>query len=317
MHMTSAVKDSCDLLISYYNAADRAFLMEHSSLLLGGALLYMNENREVDPAVLKSCREILRREENIFSLYRSTAELSLIFLMSLSEDPLAVLKRVEHVTEKIATFWSRSEALSAAMTIVSGCATPFEYDEKVLQTRELLQEMDRVHPMLTGENDLPFAALLAVNETYERDLLEEAEKCYRYLRKEVKTSHECAQIMSLILSIYPKAAHVKVGKIKAIAEGLRTSSRGLTPNRTAAILAILTEAEGARKDIIKDLLEAEDHLCEFYPAKGLFGIGYTNRRLAATFLIALLRSHSQRLSPAAVSVMTSLFIDSVAQRSSC
>ncbi|MBR2794763.1 MAG: DUF4003 family protein, partial [Solobacterium sp.] len=95
--MTSAVKDSCDLLISYYNAADRAFLMEHSSLLLAVALLYMNENREVDPAVLKSSREILRREENIFSLYRSTAELSLVFLMSLSEDPLAVLKRVEHV----------------------------------------------------------------------------------------------------------------------------------------------------------------------------------------------------------------------------
>ena len=308
--MNPAVKEYCDQLIANYRAADTAFLMEHSCHLVCGSLMYLNENREVDPALLKECRKLLRKEESAFSYFRGSAELSVVFLMSLAEEPLTVLKQLEHVIERLSNIWSMNEVLSAAVAIISH-ASPFEFDEKAARTRELLEMMKQDHPFLTAQNDLPFAALLAVNEEPGQDLLAEAEECYRLLRKHVTSSHEFTQILSLILSIYPASPADKCGRINEIALGYRKIGELFYATRIDSILGILAQPDGADEEIVSCLQEADQYLSDFFAMKGSFGNGYANRRISEVLITALLFSSGKRLSPAAVSVMFALFANFV------
>ena len=313
--MENALKDSCDRLTACYRAADSAFLMEHSTLLLSGCLLCMRQGKEADPVRLRECRALLKKEESVFSLYRSTGELALCFLMALSDDPLAALRKTEHVTEKLANFWSGSEALSAAIMITEN-ASFSEFDDKALRTRDILNEMNRNHPVLTAENDLPFAALLAVNESEGRDLLQDAEDCYRLIRKGMKTSHETAQILSLILSIYPSAPKAKVGRISNITKSLLSRAPRFSLDKPAALIGILAEAGGSKDGLAEDIADADAYLESFPVMKGLFGNGSANRKIASIFLTAL--THAIKpLSSSACCTMTALALDSVSRTRSC
>lgn len=290
------MENKCLKLVENYRILAAGNKMEFTEMLLACAGIYLAAGREPDMDRVKECKKLLKSKAGIFSNFRGSDELLVRCKMALAPDPALYFESVEKEYQRIKTFFSGEQTVLAAMILAEqdGSGSLAE------KTKSIYKEMKDAHPWLTSENDLPFAALMAVSGRDASAVYAEAEEIYALLKEKLKADKNTMQMLSHILAIRSGRAEEKCEKLCALAAGLKAAGRSLGRGSRLAILGILADSGLPADTLVDRICEADDFLKQHKPFHGLFGVGRECRRMFAVQMVQASLSEEDSLGTSAM-----------------
>ena len=290
------MENKCLKLVENYRILAAGNKMEFTEMLLACAGIYLAAGREPDMDRVKECKKLLKSKAGIFSNFRGSDELLVRCKMALAPDPALYFESVEREYQHIKTFFSGEQTVLAAMILAEqdGSGSLAE------KTKSIYKEMKEAHPWLTSENDLPFAALMAVSGRDASAVYAEAEEIYALLKEKLKADKNTMQMLSHILAIRSGRAEEKCEKLCALAAGLKAAGHSLGRGSRLAILGILADSGLPADTLVDRICEADDFLKQHKPFHGLFGVGRECRRMFAVQMVQASLSEEDSLGTSAM-----------------
>ena len=290
------MENKCLKLVENYRILAAGNKMEFTEMLLACAGIYLAAGREPDMDRVKECKKLLKSKAGIFSNFRGSDELLVRCKMALAPDPALYFESVEREYQHIKTFFSGEQTVLAAMILAEqdGSGSLAE------KTKSIYKEMKDAHPWLTSENDLPFAALMAVSGRDASAVYAEAEEIYALLKEKLKADKNTMQMLSHILAIRSGRAEEKCEKLCALAAGLKAAGHSLGRGSRLAILGILADSGLPADTLVDRICEADDFLKQHKPFHGLFGVGRECRRMFAVQMVQASLSEEDSLGTSAM-----------------
>lgn len=265
--MNIELQSRCDLLAANKKALEKGFKWDNSTMSLAVAALFASQNKAVDVERLKECAAILKDKTNAFSEFRGNVKLLMIAKMSVSDNPEQYYVDVNTTYMKLkkSKIMGSEYKILAAMTICDyvGQGDPTPYIDKV---NDLYAKMKKNHKILTGEEDIPFAAILAVSGIDTDVLIEDMEKDYAYLKKKFSAGNPL-QSLSHVLAVDSSTVEEKCEKVKAVYDALKASKHKFDNGTGLPILGALSMLSATTDEIVADMIAADDYL------KGIRGFG--------------------------------------------
>ena len=290
------MENKCLKLVENYRILAAGNKMEFTEMLLACAGIYLAAGREPDMDRVKECKKLLKSKAGIFSNFRGSDELLVRCKMALAPDPALYFESVEREYQHIKTFFSGEQTVLAAMILAEqdGSGSLAE------KTKSIYKEMKEAHPWLTSEDDLPFAALMAVSGRDASAVYAEAEEIYALLKEKLKADKNTMQMLSHILAIRSGRAEEKCEKLCALAAGLKAAGHSLGRGGRLAILGILADSGLPADTLVDRICEADDFLKQHKPFHGLFGVGRECRRMFAVQMVQASLSEEDSLGMSAM-----------------
>ena len=279
--MDRQTESNCLALVENYRVLAAGNKLEFQEMILACAGIYLAAGANPDMSRVEECKKLLKSKAGIFSNFRGSDELLVRCKMALAEDPELYFKNLEEEYQRIKTFFSGEQTVLAAMILAEQGGTEVLAEK----TKQIYKEMKEAHPWLTSENDLPFAALMAVSGRDASAVYAEAEEIYALLQNNLRADRDTLQMLSHILAIRSGSAEEKCGKICALAEGLKAAGHSLGRGSRLAILGILADSGLPADALVDRICEADDFLKQHKPFSGLFGVGKDCRRMFAVQMV--------------------------------
>lgn len=279
--MDRLTESKCLGLIENYRVLKTDNKMEFSEMVLACAEIYLDAGAAPDADKLRACKKLLKSKAGIFSNFRGTDELLVRCKMALAADPALYFERLEKEYGQLKSFFSGEQTVLAAMIL----AEQGDSEDLAERTKQIYREMKTAHPWLTSENDLPFAALMAVSGRDVSAVYAEAEEIYALLRKKLHADSNTLQMLSHILAIRSGRAEAKVEKLCALSDGLRAARHSLGRGSRLAILGLLADSGLNAESLVERICETDDYLKQHKPFRGLFGVGKDCRRMFAVQMV--------------------------------
>ena len=249
--MDRQTENKCRKLAENYRVLAAGNKMQFTEMILACAGLYLAAGKEPDLERIKECKKLLKSKAGIFSNFRGSDELLVRCKMALAPDPEQYFESAEKAYRQIKTFFSGEQTALAAMIL----AEQGDAEDLAEKTKQIYKDMKDAHPWLTSENDLPFAALMAVTGKDASAVYAEAEEIYACL-------DGCA-----------------------LAEGLKAAGHSLGRGSRLAILGILADSSLPTETLLERICEADDFLKQYKPFRGIFGVGRECRRMFAVQMV--------------------------------
>jgi len=289
--MNELLKQKCDLLISNQNVFHDTFMWDPTLLAIIGSIAYVGSQKVADPQKLKECNEIIKKHEGIFSYFRGNSKIPVISKMSLSEDPEKYLLTLKDVYEKL----HKNKICGSdymVMTAIAICElnNAANIDSIIDKTKLILKEMNKIHPILTGDEDMSLVALLAMSDMSIEKIIEETEYFYSAMKSKFTFSNEAVQSLSHIMTLMEGDADSKIQKVFALYDSLKDQGTKYGKSHILSALGAIISAEEQPEILAKDILEVSDYLKKFN-GYGTFGIGKDAKLMVATLLVADLYSN--------------------------
>ena len=257
--------------------------MEPERMLLAGAAVFASGGIRADLRTLEECREILKENTGALSEYRGMIRVPLLCRMAVSGTPENYLRSVQEIEELIRNTpkirrVSKVYRILAAMTVQEHSAdtTAPETVERILA---LYEDMKTEHPWLTGEEDLPFAALMAVSGRDTQALTDDAEACYSILRNYFKSGN-IRQTVSQVLSLSGEEPEDKCLRAVELEEGLRRLGHRITTDQESVILGAAA-ITGVPADEMAEDIDFADECLKQKKGFGNLSVGTQTRRMFA------------------------------------
>ena len=280
--MDRRIESKCRDLVENYRVLAAGNKMEFSEMILACAGIYLAAGIRPEMSKVQESKKILKSKAGIFSNFRGSDELLVRCKMALASDPELYFENLEREYQRIKTFFSGKQTVLAAMILAEQGASAEGLTEK---TKQIYKEMKEAHPWLTSENDLPFAALMAVSGKNVSSVYSEAEEIYTYLRDTLKADKDTLQMLSHILAVRRGCVEEKCGKICALADGLKAAGHSLGRGSRLAILGILADSSLPIDMMVEQICETDDFLKQYKPFHGIFGVGKDCRRMFAVQMV--------------------------------
>ena len=294
--MDRQIESKCLSLVENYRMLAAGNKMEFTEMLLACAGIYLAAGREPDMDRVRECKKLLKSKAGVFSNFRGSDELLIRCKMALAPDPALYFERVEKEYRSIKSFFSGEQTVLAAMIL----AEQGGFENLAEKTKRIYKDMKDAHPWLTSENDLPFAALMAVSGKDAASVYAEAEEIYALLKGKLKADKDTMQMLSHILAIRSGRTEEKCEKLCALADGLRAAGHSLGRGSRLAILGILTDSGLPTDALVERICETDDFLKQHKPFRGLFGVGKDCRRMFAVQMVQASLSGEESLSTSAM-----------------
>ena len=294
--MDRQMESKCLKLVENYRVLAAGNKMEFQEMLLACAEVYLATGKEPDLDKARECKKLLKSKAGIFSNFRGTDELLVRCKMALAPDPESYFESVKNEYQRIKTFFSGEQTVLAAMILAERGGS----EELAEKTKQIYKEMKDAHPWLTSENDLPFAALMAVSGRDAVSVYAEAEEIYAYLKGKLKAEKDTLQMLSHILAIRSGRTEEKCEKLCALADGLKAAGHSLGRVSRLAILGILADSGLPADTLVERICEADDFLKQYKPFRGLFGVGRDCRRMFAVQMVQASLSEEDSLGTSAM-----------------
>ena len=280
--MDRQLENKCLNLVENYRILAAGNKMQFSEMILACAGIFLAAGVTPDMSRIEDCKKLLRSKAGIFSNFRGSDELLVRCKMALAADPALYFENLEREYQHIKSFFSGEQTVLAAMILVEHGVSAEDHAEK---TKQIYKEMKEAHPWLTSENDLPFAALMAVSGRHASAVYAEAEEIYALLQKNLHADRDTLQMLSHILAIRSGRAEEKCEKLCALAGGLKEAGHSLGRGSRLAILGILADSSLPTDALVDRICEADDFLKQHKPFHGLFGVGKDCRRMFAVQMV--------------------------------
>jgi len=279
--MNHELESKCLDLVENYRILAEENKWEFSEMLVACAGIYLAAGVKPDADRLRECKKLLKSKAGIFSNFRGTDELLVRCKMALAEDPALYFDNLEREYQKLKTFFSGEQTVLAAMILAEQGSS----EGLAEKTKQIYKEMKEAHPWLTSENDLPFAALMAVSGREPSAVYAEAEEIYAILKDKLHAERDTMQMLSHILAIRGGSADTKCEKLSALAESLKAAGHSLGRGSRLAVLGLLGDSGLPTDALVDQICETDDFLKQYKPFKGLFGLGRESRRMFAVQLV--------------------------------
>ena len=279
--MDRQIESKCLGLVENYRILAAGNKLEFTEMNLACAGIYLAAGVKPDLDRLKECKKLLKSRAGIFSNFRGSDELLVRCKMALSRDPAAYFDHLESEYRRIKTFFSGEQTVLAAMILAEQGSS----EGLAEKTKQIYQDMKTAHPWLTSENDLPFAALMAVTGRDSVSVYAEAEEIYEILKKNLRADRDTLQMLSHILAIRSGRADAKCEKLCALAGGLKAARHSLGRGSRLAILGLLADSGLPAEALVERICETDDFLKQHKPFRGLFGVGREGRRMYAAQMV--------------------------------
>jgi len=142
--------------------------------------------------------------------------------------------------------------------------------------------MKKDHPWLTGGEDIPFAAMLAVSEGDVKALLVEMENCYKELKG--VGDMDAIQSLSHVLALNPASTSEKCNRVIKLFNTLKERKHKYGKGFELAVLGTVISQEDSIEAIADKIIEADDFL---KPIKGFgsLAMGDIERRMYAALMV--------------------------------
>ena len=280
--MDRQLENKCLNLVENYRILAAGNKMQFSEMILACAGIFLAAGVTPDMSRIEDCKKLLRSKAGIFSNFRGSDELLVRCKMALAADPALYFENLEREYQHIKSFFSGEQTVLAAMILAEHGVSAEDHAEK---TKQIYKEMKEAHPWLTSENDLPFAALMAVCGRHASAVYAEAEEIYALLQKNLHADRDTLQMLSHILAIRSGRAEEKCEKLCALAGGLKEAGHSLGRGSRLAILGILADSSLPTDALVDRICEADDFLKQHKPFHGLFGVGKDCRRMFAVQMV--------------------------------
>ena len=284
-------------LVENYRILSEENKMEFPEMVLACAGIFLAAGVTPDMNRLAECKKLLKSKAGIFSNFRGSDELLVRCKMALSADPELYFENLEREYQCIKTFFSGEQTVLAAMILAEQGSSVEDLAEK---TKQIYKDMKEAHPWLTSENDLPFAALMAVSGRDASSVYAEAEEIYALLGKNLHADKDTRQMLSHILAIRSGSAAEKCEKLCALADGLKAAGHSLGRGSRLAILGILADSTLPTASLVERISETDDFLKQYKPFHGIFGVGKDCRRMFAVQIVHSSLSNEDSLGTSAM-----------------
>ena len=284
-------------LVENYRILSGRNKMEFPEMVLACAGIFLAAGVTPDMNRVAACKKLLKSKAGIFSNFRGSDELLVRCKMALSADPELYFENLEREYQRIKTFFSGEQTVLAAMILAEQGSSVEDLAEK---TKQIYKDMKEAHPWLTSENDLPFAALMAVSGRDASSVYAEAEEIYALLGKNLHADKDTRQMLSHILAIRSGSAAEKCEKLCALADGLKAAGHSLGRGSRLAILGILADSTLPTASLVERICETDDFLKQYKPFHGIFGVGKDCRRMFAVQMVHSSLSNEDSLGTSAM-----------------
>ena len=261
--MNELVTERCDLLIENRAQLAKKFTMDSNLMCIASGLFFASEGRSADIGKMSECKKLLRKEAGHFSKLKSTAELTVLSKMLLSEDPEKYLSEIIAVYDKIKTagFCERSYIVPACLMIVDLDAQS-NLDDILTKAQSILNSLNKAHPVLTKSDDSSIAVLLALSYKDTETILADIETGCTYLKKTYRlgVSSESVQELCEILALSYGDIRSKCDTVARIYKAFRKKKSSYGKDREFAMLASLVDIDMNPDVIADEILSASEYL---------------------------------------------------------
>lgn len=281
--MRSSLAGLCSLFIENRDVIKSAFTRKSSYMYPVCASILTDKGMRADESKLKRCKELLKEQTGIFSNFRSAAKLTMIAMMSVDSNPAEKLKNALQVYDNLKEHFWTSPYLPVASMFIADMAEPELYREKSAKTRRIYELMKNEHPFLTSGEDSIYAAMIALSEQNEEDIVAEAENCYRLLKSEF-FSGNAVQSLSFVLALCEGSAEEKCNAVMELFRELKVRGYKYGTGHELATLGVLAMLPAERETIIQDLIETDNFLAD-QKGYGFFGMVKKQRLMHAGMIV--------------------------------
>ncbi len=277
----------CDLLIDNVDVLHEVFRFD-GYMNYASAVILTNEDVLGDPDQLKELRKDFRKRSSMWSNLRGFMESVMVVKMYMRDDPIAFYHTIKEMNTQINNnkiFMSNYAPLAAM--IIEERVQPEQYQYYVDKTKAIYQKMKEEHSFLTSDNDIIFAALLAVSDINTDNLLLEMEENYPLLKGKIKGAPNLELSHTLALDL--GAPGIKTARFLELYQYLKqrklkfAAGKGLN---ALALLSLLDEDE----DYIYELLnQVNEYLKAHKRFRGIHMFQSDRLPLAAMLVIKYLK----------------------------
>lgn len=282
--MNTGLKEKCDLLVKNRKTITSTFAWESGLMSLAAATLYTRSGLTVDKEKLKECEATIKAKTSALSEFRGNVKMPLICKMALSDNPKKYFEQVEVIYKLLnKSKWLGNEYKIMAAITICDYADESDYEQYVSKTNEIYSRMKQEHKWLTSDEDIPFAAMLAVSGLDVDKLIDEMELNYKILKRKFHDSN-AVQSLSHILALDEQPAEVKCAKVEAVFNELKAMKHSFGTGYELATLGTLAMLDIQEKEVANLIAETDDYLKE-QKGFGNFALGAKERRLYAAQLV--------------------------------
>lgn len=284
--MKQELVNKCDLLSQNNKVINKLQSFGMTMMNLSGALLFTQNDIEVNKEEFKLCEKLLKDRTGIFSDFRGNVKIPVICKMVLADNSEEYLDKLERLYKLLKHIkWGGNEhKIMAAVAIADNCDEA-DFDKYVDRTEEIYKRMKEGHSFLTSDEDLPLAAILATSDLDVNKLINDMEDCYSILKTKFHDSN-AVQSLSHVLSLGDKSPVEKCNKVFDIFDELKAEGHKFGTGYELSVLGCIAISDISVDEIVKLIGETDDYLKK-QKGFGNFSLGSKERRMFAAQLVSL------------------------------
>lgn len=263
--MTEALKNKCELFAENRSVISKKFMFEKSAMSIVAGLLFTGADRNADVEKLTECRSILNKHTGFFSEYRDTVRLALISEMALSEDPEKYIEDVKAVYKKLhkGKIRDNSYMVLAAM-LICDLGRQDDTDGIIEKYSEIMNTLDKEHPVLTDSGDISYVILLALSDRSAGEILSDINDYTEQLKVTFrhKAGSDSIQGLSEILALTDGDTEEKCSRISTLYDALKTNKAEIGDGYVFMALGTLVGIDAPAEELVSNIIAADAFLRE-------------------------------------------------------
>ena len=281
--MNSQLQQKCELFVQNKEVISKAFAWNMGLMSLTAALVLTEKGIEAKKDKLKECEAILKNHASVFSEFRGNIKVPFICKMAASDNPERYFTQVETVYKMLNAkkLLGNEYKILAAMTICD-YVSENEYSTYVAKTNAIYEQMKEKHRWLTSDEDMPFAAILAVSDIEISKLIDEMESCYTILKGSFSDSN-AVQSLSHVLALGDMPSETKCARVEQIFDALKKQNHKFGSGHELSSLGALALGDLSVDEIAAMISEVDDFL-KVQRGFGALSLGSRERRIYAAQL---------------------------------
>lgn len=282
--MNEALQARCKLMIDNKLAVENEYTWQGAVTNVLISNFFTSRGMSVNTEKLREAESIIKKNTSVISNFRGFIQGYLSAVLAESDNPEELFTEIkETYNEMKKAKFSKSPYLVAAATLICTIDTELEKTDIIANAKIIYKMMKDKHPILTADEDVTFATLLAMSGLEIAKLDEEMENCYKML-KSITWANNAVQSLSHVLSLGQADAASKCNRVRDMITLLK--NRGMEYGKGCELAALggLAILDEQIELLVEEMLEADAHLRD---ARGFgnFGIGETQRFMYDAMLV--------------------------------
>ena len=234
----------------------KAIKMESSYIYPVAANIFCAAGVKADADKLTGCKKIIKKNAGFASYLKGNIMTIFAAKLCVSDDPEAQFDKVMDMYGILKEHFKRSEYLALLATLLAEKTTPEEADRIAERGRALYDMMKKEHPILTSSEDNVMAGFMAFSGKSDKQLIDDAEKCYDLLRKKFSDKNT-VQTVSHILAMTDGASEDKVNRLFRMFDMFIASGRKFGKHYELSTLAAISIIEADEKELVDTAVEID------------------------------------------------------------